>query len=519
MGPNAKGHCRASYQCHPEQQDGQWYCRRKDGDGTNKPCTDGPLSNGQCAHQEPCCVPVRTLRAKRGLVTRWLFSLTIGLLVLLIAGNTDHNLFSKQMMGFISPGDVLPPHETFTDGCVDCHMVVHQGPLEWASKILQQDSSLDDSKLCLTCHDLGSFNTDPHTRDPEILAKITHDISQVSGQPAPEKSWGALACATCHKEHQSSKHDLSALTNQQCQTCHSRTFKSFTEDHPEFKSRFPNSVVVTQAEKTIRYNHRSEEKHAGLACAQCHQLDAEGVTMWPDTFYPTCTDSCHGKNTGKIAELANLADLKFRGKTKKDLKTLGRKFCANDADCTHTQRKIFHADGLLTRWYETILQPAKATECDNASDFLDFLYTDNEQTPSAQRRAHQFDKQPDNRPAAATCVHCHVSDANKLPGKDTCKAIVESNQTRTDKASYAWRVQRPVAEQEALIHFKHAPHRAYSNESEKGCQVCHELTANTPDELYDFKPIKKTFVCSVIMMMRTTTAVWSVIITTLGKLG
>ena len=489
-GPNAKGHCRASYQCHPEQRNGEWYCSRKDCLGVADSCSEGPLANGVCAHPEPSCVPVRSLRAKRSLVTRWLVSLTIGLLVLLIAGNTDHNVFSKQMMGFISPGDVLPPHETFTDGCVDCHMVVHQGPLEWASKVLGRDASMDDSKLCLTCHDLGKFKTDPHTRDPEQLAKISKAISQITGKPVPEKTWGALACATCHQEHQSSKHDLSALTDEQCQTCHSRTFESFTEGHPEYKSRFPRSVVVTQAEKTIRYNHR-EEKHAKKDCSQCHALDAEGVTMWPESFYPTCTEGCHGKNEGKIANIANLAALKFRDKTKKDLKTLARKFCANEDGCQTTERTIFHADGLLTRWYEAALQPTNEKACKTASEFFDFLYGDTADTPADQRRVHQFDKQPDKRPAAAACIHCHVADPKTLPTAETCAAIVAENQDRAAQATYPWRVQRPVAEQEALIHFKHAPHRAYSNESEKGCQVCHELTENTPENVYDFKPIKK----------------------------
>src|ERR1041385_686019 len=69
IGPDAKGHCRADFECRPMletregETKGRYRCTRPAEHGG--PCASGPLPDGACSRAIPPCVPIRTLRAKR----------------------------------------------------------------------------------------------------------------------------------------------------------------------------------------------------------------------------------------------------------------------------------------------------------------------------------------------------------------------------------------------------------------------------------------------------------------------
>ena len=69
LGPDPKGRCAVTHECHPVRQGDRWQCTRSPVFGGA--CDDGPLSDGSCCRPIPRCQPVRSLRAQRGRLSRW----------------------------------------------------------------------------------------------------------------------------------------------------------------------------------------------------------------------------------------------------------------------------------------------------------------------------------------------------------------------------------------------------------------------------------------------------------------
>ena len=76
IGPDSKGRCCGVAECQPRREYDRWVCTRPTSAGGA--CNQGPMSDGTCAHPIPPCSPVRSLRAKRGLMVRWAIVVTIG---------------------------------------------------------------------------------------------------------------------------------------------------------------------------------------------------------------------------------------------------------------------------------------------------------------------------------------------------------------------------------------------------------------------------------------------------------
>ena len=180
-----------------------------------------------------------SLRTKRRIVTLALTAFTIGALLIVIN--------SPARNSFLAPGPLISTHaqilaEQGADRCAACHDQGNESLGAWmAGSVSNGEPSKCQSTLCMDCHKNSinsNFALDPHNVDPNRLVVDNSKLSQSGfitrvalGSPVNKNQ--QLACSTCHKEHHGSN-DLTKLTDQQCQACHSNVYHSFESDHPEF---------------------------------------------------------------------------------------------------------------------------------------------------------------------------------------------------------------------------------------------------------------------------------------------
>ncbi len=231
-------------------------------------------------------------------MTFWLSMLTVGLSLLFLSG--------PKGSAFLSPGELTFQHGT--SACTDCHTAAHGNLADWVGALGASGTGQENSKLCLTCHQLGA---EAHGRSPRELAVVTERLSLMS-QPTDKSfllavsSWGAgltqtgegpLACATCHKEHRGKHFNLTAMDEQRCHACHTLAFSDLTGGHPPF-ANYPY-----KRRARIAFDHTAHigkhflgefKRDAPKTCTDCHQPDDAGQTMRTGTFETTCA-SCHAR--------------------------------------------------------------------------------------------------------------------------------------------------------------------------------------------------------------------------------
>ena len=229
--------------------------------------------------------------------------LTVGLSLLFLSG--------PKGSAFLSPGELTFGHGASAGACADCHIAAHGGLADWVSALGAPGTGQENSKLCLTCHHLGEHAFEAHGRPSKELAVVTERLSrmpQSTDKPflLAFSSWvpglaqtgeGQLACATCHKEHRGKYVNLTAMDEQQCQTCHTLAFSSLANGHP------PLSNYPYKRRTRIAFDHNSHigkhflgefKKDAPTTCTACHTPDGAGQTMRTGTFETTCA-SCHAQ--------------------------------------------------------------------------------------------------------------------------------------------------------------------------------------------------------------------------------
>jgi len=314
-GPDAHGHCGAGPECRPLRKGDRWFCTRTEAHGG--PCADGPAPDGSCRCVIPKCNPVRSLRSWRGLIVLWVTGLSLA--GLLFAFGTSFGV------RFFSPGPLSFAHASVGSKCSDCHAGVGNDPLAWLTSAAKTASVRSDSHMCLQCHNVGLKPFQPHSLPPNDLALISsHVITNASFGASPPGLKVArlvagpvlghgdeLVCATCHQEHHGNQYDLRKLSNQQCQSCHARQFKSFANGHPDFVT-YPferrTRIIFDHAAHFSR--HFLDPAQASLAprtCVDCHQTDVNGNTMGLKPFEVICA-ACHRDQIkGKGAVSAGLA--------------------------------------------------------------------------------------------------------------------------------------------------------------------------------------------------------------------
>jgi hypothetical protein len=303
IGPDNKGHCHVERECVPQQDQDRWRCTRPKPWGGK--CVEGPLPDGTCPHCRTKCQPVRSLLARRKVLTVWVTAAAIGAILLMLS--------SKHNTTMISPGKLSVHHHSLEQNCESCHASAGENLSGWLHAMMSSQHVLTQSRQCLGCHALGEHSLQPHSVDPVRLAlqtKRTGDSGSSGERPAwmafaelgpsiPKTEQGELSCVTCHREHRGGEFDLTQITENRCQRCHSQPFHTFSQDHPEFVN-YPHD-----RRSRIYFDHSTHyNRHFSLferlmphgkkpeSCTTCHMVDASGTSMGLRGFEQTCA-SCH----------------------------------------------------------------------------------------------------------------------------------------------------------------------------------------------------------------------------------
>lgn len=293
IGPSRWGRCRATYECDPVKKGDRWHCTRPKHAGG--PCVEGPRPDGTCSHPIPRCVPQRSLRAKRGLVT-WatvVFSLGIVLLVL------DTGWRER----WLNPGPVSSAHtsakflEQATTGglpgnCAGCHRAAAQPLASWVGLATRAEPGLwEFGKL------LRPVTTHPTSMDNACQrCHVGHDFHA-------KRMTDAMSCTVCHREHAGTD-AMRSPSATHCAHCHgdpdrmpapTAVASRFGVEHPEFR---PVRERWRDA-NTLKFNHARHFESdipplngSALTCATCHELDDSGLRHKPVRFDQHCR-ACH----------------------------------------------------------------------------------------------------------------------------------------------------------------------------------------------------------------------------------
>jgi cytochrome c5 len=291
FGPSKKGECRATGQCLPARKGDRWVCTRAISLGGA--CQPGPGADGVCGCPVDECKPVRSLRSRRGRVTRLTALFAAGFAVMVVLGKT-RTLWS-------SPGPVSAPHAMSAQQCSDCHVELDKIPRTGVTHARQKANN----QLCLNCHDLGANGNSPHGITAEELLALGRKVDR-SGPPPPMLLRAAHtvarggpaepACATCHQEHHGREANIKEMSDRQCQVCHQAPFTSFVAGHPAFTDYPATRRTRLEFDHLAHWTkHFSEARFAANAptsCADCHEPAADGRKMLVRGFEKTCA-ACH----------------------------------------------------------------------------------------------------------------------------------------------------------------------------------------------------------------------------------
>ncbi len=213
-------------------------------------------------------------------------------------------LSGDQRNAFIQPGTLTASHAGIKQ-CDACHSAANLGIKGWLNSALS-DSTQHDTKLCLNCHELGEFPEFAHSVSPEVVTSITESKNlSNSGQTllvkgakrlgwAPQ-SGARLECKSCHQEHSGNHQLITANSADHCQSCHSQSFVSFEDGHPEF-SQYPfRQRTAINFDHVSHINKHFDEQQAPTSCLTCHQTRNQGNEMSTLGFEQTCS-SCHSED-------------------------------------------------------------------------------------------------------------------------------------------------------------------------------------------------------------------------------
>lgn len=294
-----------------------WVCGRA---ALGHPCTQGPGINGRCsllkqrsrnqdqqelteddskeAKGQECtggilsqpCQPTKSAWYSRRTLALNLALLCTGILLICM-------VFPEREALYV-PGGLSQSHAQIlgntlvADRCSLCHPNTHD---------LGPEISQDD--LCMNCH--SAHVPDAHRRSAhdlkidelkQILDRVPSQLVSLSPGKSQQLWNQETSCAQCHREHHGKQHDLQAITNQRCQSCHKQQFDSFEYGHPEFKN-YPNA-----GHRSIAFDHRSHaekyftQKNQSFDCRQCHLDTAKnGVVgnVFRSVGFEKACGSCH----------------------------------------------------------------------------------------------------------------------------------------------------------------------------------------------------------------------------------
>ena len=317
VGPDVRGQCQAHHVCVPAPQGDGHQCVRPAAWGGR--CEAGPLADGSCSQQVPPCSPVRSLMARRKRLTILSTALALGCLAFLFGGSLSQGEPGSSQPTWsgrlLSPGELTEAHNSFRHDCGTCHTAGNDGIIEWSSAALSGQAGAHESRRCLKCHDdfEDKYALYPHNLSPGRLNAITkrlQDTGRETTGPSelqlaklladmPVGHEGGLVCSTCHREHRGRQADLTQMTNLQCQRCHTNSFHSFSDGHPELVDYPAPARSGSSFDHNSHYGQHFAEFTRTMpdgvkpeSCLSCHQDDRSGGFSVLKPFAESC-GSCH----------------------------------------------------------------------------------------------------------------------------------------------------------------------------------------------------------------------------------
>ncbi len=287
-GSDHQGDCHSEYECQPLQKEDRWYC------ASPTPCAQGALPDGGCSKKLGFCLPQLSQKAKISRINLWLFIAFISIFLFIIAAKA------------YSPGELSSNHSFLESECQSCHSSGGLKSINILLQALQPFQHNTENALCVDCHQFGEQAGLAHNLSHSHLQALTEKVTQqplnstllmatLAQSGLDDQSEKNISCISCHHEHQGTQHDLTAINDKNCQSCHQQTFTEF-KDHPEF-SEYP------YADKTqINFNHpehiaKNFADEAAVQpenCNDCHQPDNKGELMLSKGFDQSCR-ACHLK--------------------------------------------------------------------------------------------------------------------------------------------------------------------------------------------------------------------------------
>ena len=307
IGPDKHGNCQAQYECVPFKKGDRWVCTRPPSSGGK--CTAGPTAEGVCCNKIPRCVPLDSMRQRRGKFVIWFTVLVLSTIVFFLTAP-----FSSSV---ISPGELTSKHQQEGGECQLCHLVDGKNVGDWLATAFADVSVHQVNMKCEACHDFGFDKSSPHSQDPAIMQALsdkqaTQERTIFSllpdGVNSESVATSHVGCVSCHQEHKGRDFDMTQMDNAQCVSCHKSQHVGFAQDHPDFHD-YPY-----QRRQRIIFDHAAHIKdyftkkkllvYAPKTCVACHQAEPEsgGRYMVAKGFEQSCV-ACHGKDvTGEKLE-------------------------------------------------------------------------------------------------------------------------------------------------------------------------------------------------------------------------
>ena len=332
IGPGNNGECRATFECQPVRvkKDGVetpvWQCTRPAEWGGK--CDIGPSPNGTCCKEVERCQPVRSLRARRGLVVLATVAASVGSLLLILGSTRRSEFLNPAPLSRLHRGPAFEARATTAgaaDGCAACHGTMATEPAQWIPAALgAAGNSLSFARMvephpkdfsqmdasCVTCHEKQGFHAS-NIVNPTSCS-ICHREHQGPGELSKA---GGLQCTNCHGDQEQmaaaaakgrtlpaamfAKPPLPgaqrAFPRERPADGYTQVITDFGHGHPEFQ------IVRENLKDTnpLRFNHAL---HLGgdippvagkpLDCASCHQLDANRAFFRPVNYADNC-QTCH----------------------------------------------------------------------------------------------------------------------------------------------------------------------------------------------------------------------------------
>ncbi|MEP3479076.1 MAG: hypothetical protein ABJZ55_07510 [Fuerstiella sp.] len=312
IGPSSTGGCTVNQICAPVLQGDAWHCTRAKAFGGR--CQEGPVPDpgaptkfATCPHQPDSCQPQRSLRQKRGIVTGIVVAASLGICLVVVGGSSGRRDGVLDTSAIVSPGALTSHHASLEQGCATCHTAASQSAMQLLNCLVDHPGGdLADSRKCLECHrEFGDHAMHAHSVPPKMMQQKSEDVAnnlhtlqqqltRLSETHQTTES-GQLACASCHVEHHGVAFHLTALTNQQCQSCHSGSFHSFANGHPEFRERKRAFLYFDHSTHLQTHFKKASEalmQSQSLECRDCHVQSSDGSVMVLANYEKMCQE-CH----------------------------------------------------------------------------------------------------------------------------------------------------------------------------------------------------------------------------------